>query len=86
MFISIVQDAENIHLGYHDNGKGIDKQQAKKIFQPFFSTQRGTGKIGLGLNIVSNIVNNIYKGQIELVDSPIGVRYKVTIPLNIKQD
>lgn len=86
VFISIVQDAENIHLGYHDNGKGIDKQQAKKIFQPFFSTQRGTGKIGLGLNIVSNIVSNIYKGQIELVDSPIGVRYKVTIPLNIKQD
>jgi signal transduction histidine kinase len=80
VFISVVQDVENIHVSYHDNGKGIKHQEAKMVFQPFFSTQRRSGKIGLGLSIVSNIISNIYKGQIELVDSPVGVRYKMTIP------
>ncbi|WP_339725945.1 GAF domain-containing sensor histidine kinase [uncultured Paraglaciecola sp.] len=80
VFISVVQDAKYIHVSYHDNGKGISKLEAEKVFQPFFSTQRGSGKMGLGLNIVCNIISNIYKGQIELVDSPVGVRYKMTIP------
>lgn len=83
VFISVVQDPQNIHVTYHDNGKGINKQEAEKVFQPFFSTQRRSGKMGLGLNIVSNIISNIYKGQIELVDSPVGVRYKMTIPKSV---
>ncbi len=46
-----------------DNGKGINKDQIKQIFQPFFSTkQNGTG---LGLAMAQNIIL-YHKGTIRL--------------------
>jgi len=48
-----------------------------QVFEPFFSTQRTSGNIGLGLNVVNNIVNNVFKGEMKLIDSPVGVRYHI---------
>ncbi|NRA71942.1 MAG: transporter substrate-binding domain-containing protein [Gammaproteobacteria bacterium] len=54
-----------IKLTYTDDGAGIPIQNIKKIFNPFFTTNRENGGSGLGLNIIYNIVTNRLKGKIE---------------------
>jgi PAS domain S-box-containing protein len=48
---------------FHDTGPGIDPELSSTIFEPFFSTksQKDRSGLGLGLNIVSEIVRN-HKG------------------------
>jgi signal transduction histidine kinase len=52
-------------LSYQDDGVGISAADLKKIYEPFFTTKRGQGGSGLGLNIVFNIVVSKLKGSIE---------------------
>jgi signal transduction histidine kinase len=60
-----------------DTGEGIDAENAKKIFNPFFTTKdKGSG---LGLSIVKGIVES-HQGQIS-IDSEFGRGAKVTITL-----
>jgi signal transduction histidine kinase len=54
-----------LQLTYRDNGKGMDKQKVERLFEPFFTTKRGQGNIGLGMNVVYNLVNHTLGGQIQ---------------------
>lgn len=58
-------------LRYRDDGAGISATHIKQIYEPFFTTRRGEGGSGLGLNIVFNIVVNKLKGSIHC-DSELG--------------
>jgi len=54
---------ESIEIRISDTGKGIEPQNLKNIFMPFFSTKKeGTG---LGLSICHNIVKN-HDGNIDI--------------------
>ncbi len=50
---------------YSDNGKGIDEKHLQKIYEPFFTTKRGIGGSGLGMNIVYNLVTQTLSGSIK---------------------
>ncbi|MDQ2087277.1 substrate-binding domain-containing protein [Herbivorax sp. ANBcel31] len=63
--INIVKRFNEIVIEYMDNGKGISENDIKNIYNPFFTTKRGKGGTGLGLNIVYNIVNKEFKGKIK---------------------
>ena len=54
--IKVSQRDDSIILRYFDNGKGISRDNLKRIFDPFYTTKRGQGGTGLGLHIVYNIV------------------------------
>jgi signal transduction histidine kinase len=73
----------NIVLDYQDNGIGITDSQKTKIFEPFYSTKRNSKNIGLGLNIVNNIITQTMHGNIKLIPSPIGIRYQLTFPCEL---
>ena len=62
-----------------DSGKGIHKEDLKKIFQPFFSTKsNGTG---LGLATTQNIILN-HGGSIQVESIPSkGTKFKVILNL-----
>lgn len=63
--ISLKAVANMIHLTYKDYGMGIPEQELPNIFEPFYSTKRGTEqRLGLGLYNVFNIVTHILNGQI----------------------
>ena len=59
-----------------DNGHGLTPENLKKVFDPFFTTRRGTGCTGLGLHIVYNLVTTRLGGDIQLDSSaPVGARF-----------
>ena len=74
----------NLELIYKDNGKGLTKEQADKVFDPFYTTKKDQGGTGLGMHIVEDLINNSLGGQIELMPSEEGVCFKLTFPTILK--
>jgi len=78
--IIIVHDnhKESVHISIEDNGKGIAKNDLRKIFDPFFTLKSGGS--GLGLAIVYRIVEN-HHGEIEVKSEPgKGTIFKINLP------
>jgi len=68
-------------LQYTDDGKGIDGDIKKRIFDPFVTTKRGQGGSGLGMNIVYNLVNAKLGGTIKCLDLEKGCGFLVKVPI-----
>ena len=68
-----------VELIIADTGHGVSQELKEKLFLPYFSTKRrGTG---LGLTIVSRIVED-HHGSIRVEEnSPVGARFIVELPL-----
>ncbi|TWA65957.1 PAS domain S-box-containing protein [Azospirillum brasilense] len=62
--------ADEVELVYADDGRGIPAELHGKVFEPFFTTSRGAGGSGLGLNIVYNIATRKLRGRIALDSAP----------------
>ncbi len=72
---------ETAFLRFRDNGTGMDAQVCKRIFEPFYTTDRGRGRPGLGLYIVYNLVDKYLKGRIECCSAAEkGSSFSITIP------
>jgi len=72
---------EFLVLIFSDNGSGISENNADKVFQPFFTTNRKKGGTGLGLAIVKTLMQ-AHQGDIELQKSQSGSRFKLTCLLS----
>jgi DNA-binding LacI/PurR family transcriptional regulator/signal transduction histidine kinase len=82
VLIKVTKDNNILNIIYSDNGKGIEKSGLDKIFDPFYTTKRGEGGTGLGLNIVYNIITQEYGGTIECrSESGEGCTFIIRIPL-----
>ncbi|MBN2531508.1 MAG: PAS domain S-box protein [Spirochaetales bacterium] len=68
-----------LYLHIKDNGKGIEKEDLEKIFNPFFTTRsKGTG---LGLTICKELIK-LHNGTIEIQSRKgQGTTVKITLPL-----
>lgn len=66
---------------YEDNGRGVSSQTLRQIFDPFYTTSRGNGGTGLGMNIVYNLVTQTLQGSISC-ESPEngGIRFIIRFP------
>lgn len=63
-----------------DNATGIEDELKERIFDPFFSTKTLDGGMGLGLAIVSSILNG-YNAKIEVYNnSRGGATFRVELP------
>jgi signal transduction histidine kinase len=70
-------------LIYSDDGKGIKKKNQKKIFEPFYTTNRARAGSGLGLHIVYNIVMQTLKGSIQCISKEHqGTSFMIQFPLS----
>jgi len=64
-----------------DNGIGVHKDTAKKIFNPFFSTK--SSKPGMGLTFARQVIENSHKGSIKVEsENSKGCVFEITLPLN----
>jgi len=61
--IEIAETDDSIIVRYADDGSGIPSEHLPRLFQPFFTTSRGTNT-GLGLHIVYNLVTHKMCGNI----------------------
>lgn len=77
--------ANELILELHDNGPGVDPQDAARIFDPFYST-KGVGGTGIGLAVTSKVVKE-HGGTIEVERSPLGgALFRVRIPQEYTHD
>ncbi|WP_052078403.1 sensor histidine kinase [Spirochaeta lutea] len=64
IWIMCTSENGRINIEYRDNGLGLGAADPGRIFDPFYTTKRGGGGTGLGLNIVYNLVTNRLRGQV----------------------
>jgi signal transduction histidine kinase len=71
-------DGRGGRIIFKDSGEGIDPEDLKKIFNPFFTTkERGSG---LGLPIVKSIIES-HQGTMQIESSPgEGTKVILTLP------
>ena len=85
--IHVRAGAESVILRYMDDGKGMDRAQLEKIYDPFYTTKRGQGGSGLGMNVVYNLATRVLGGSIDCDSSPGGgVRFELEFPRVVYSD
>ncbi len=79
--IELTREGSEVIMRYSDNGRGLSDEEAHRVFDPFYTTRRGRGGTGLGMNIVYNLVVEKLSGTIN-VFSPEGggAGFELTLP------
>ncbi|OOF33237.1 PAS domain-containing sensor histidine kinase [Salinivibrio costicola] len=79
--IKVIDHNNEVDIVYTDNGVGVPPDLHQRIFEPFYTSKRGKGGSGLGLNLVFNLVYQKLQGQLKF-DSDVnqGVAVTLTLP------
>lgn len=75
-----VQDGE-LSFTVRDDGCGIPEKHLKRIFEPFFSTKKGSGGTGLGLFITFGLVQELGGHMQVESEEGVGTAFTITLPL-----
>jgi len=67
-------------INYVDDGHGVPESIQHSIFEPFTTNRRSHGSVGLGLNIVYNLVTEGLNGNIKYIKKSEGVEFEIIIP------
>ncbi len=79
--IVVEDDARGVDFRVEDNGRGMEPDVAARVYEPFFTTARGSGGTGLGMHIVHNLVTGRFGGTVTLDTKPgTGTRWHVVLP------
>ena len=62
----------SIELCFIDNGSGVDIDPVDRIFEPFYTSSRCDGSVGLGLHLAYNLVSQKLKGNIHAENVTLG--------------
>ncbi|MGF1741348.1 ATP-binding protein [Vibrio profundum] len=74
-----------ISIVYTDNGKGIPSDVRGKVFDPFTTSERSSGCLGLGLHILYNLVVQKLGGTVGCkYDVDQGVYFAIDLPVTYK--
>jgi len=84
IFIQTQKHGDKVKIIFSDDGKGLDKSIADKIFEPFITTKRNVGGTGLGLNITYNLVTQQLRGTIGIdSEHKKGTSFIIEIPCEL---
>jgi len=84
--ISVAQEADGIVLHYADDGIGMEPDNLRRIYDPFFTTRRGSGGSGLGMHIVYNLVTQLLGGTIQATSQPgQGAQFEIRFPAGLRK-
>ncbi|MCV2403130.1 transporter substrate-binding domain-containing protein [Marinomonas sp. C2222] len=76
------EHSQSVCLEIQDQGKGIKEENLPKLNDPFFTTKRDQGGMGLGLSVSSGIVRE-HGGTLEYESiSGVGTRVVLSLPVN----
>jgi PAS domain S-box-containing protein len=68
--LDFAQKNNAITLVYSDDGLGMNDEVLKKLFNPFYTTKRGTGGSGLGLFVIYGVITKQFNGTIRCESEP----------------
>jgi len=77
--VELSADDRNVYVDVRDTGKGIPKNNWKRIFEPGFTTK--TRGWGLGLSLSRRIVEEYHDGKIAVLESEAGRGTTIRITL-----
>jgi signal transduction histidine kinase len=87
--IHLEQKEADLVVKFSDNGSGISDDIIDSIFDPFVTTNRGKGNIGLGMHLVHQWVTQLLKGHIHVHNlsqtnnlNP-GAQFIIIVPINL---
>ena len=81
-----LEDGGMVAFEYGDDGAGMDRDTLAKLFDPFFTTRRGSGGSGLGGHILFNLATGVLKGTLRVESSPgQGLQYYLRFPQKLKK-
>lgn len=75
---------EKVILKISDEGRGIPLEDISRVRDPFFTTKRDSGGTGLGLSVISKIIEE-HRGNM-VIDSEVNTGTTVTIDFPIKKN
>jgi two-component system, NtrC family, sensor kinase len=79
--IDAVAENDHVHIVFADDGNGMTPDQLARIFEPFYTTKRGSGGSGLGLYICYEIITVRLGGTIRCESEPgAGCRFVINFP------
>jgi signal transduction histidine kinase len=74
-------DDDTILIACSDNGVGIPEELHARVFDPFFTTRRNSGRPGLGLHVAFNVVTSTLGGTLSLKsESACGTEVSCVLP------
>lgn len=82
LVITVKNLGEKVKVSICDDGPGIPKDIRTKIFEPFFTTKKAGEGTGIGLDLVSKIIDK--HGAFLELESEIGkgTTFNITLPVN----
>ncbi|TLX45274.1 hypothetical protein C1E24_19970 [Pseudoalteromonas phenolica] len=85
VLLKFYTEGEELIFSFTDDGKGMTQESQKKIFDPFYTTNRANGGSGLGMNIIFNIITQKMSGNIT-VHSELGkgTQFTIKVPIDIR--
>lgn len=79
--VSWWDSGDRVEIAVRDNGKGIPPDKLEQVFDPYYSTRRAAGGMGLGLFITKKVIDS-HDGTIRLGNNPEGgVTATVSLPV-----
>ena len=86
IMVNIDEVGEMVRILYRDDGQGMTSEQVRKIYDPFYTTKRGRGGSGLGMNIVFNLVTQKLGGTIECQSAEgQGTAFVIELPRRVRK-
>jgi len=77
---------DRVRLTVSDRGRGIEPALLERVFDPFFSTRRTSGGMGLGLSLAHGIVEE-HGGEIDVESHPgEGATFRIELPIAGRRD
>ena len=79
--IRVEDRGRSVCLKFADDGQGVAPENLPHIFEPFYTTKRGQGGTGLGLQIVHNLVTKVLGGTVTCTSKlGQGTVFEMTLP------
>jgi nitrogen fixation/metabolism regulation signal transduction histidine kinase len=83
MEITVEENSKDIEINFHDNGPGVPKSEAEKIFIPYITSK--SGGTGLGLAVVKRLVESMHGKVLLPENSGKGLLIKLCLQRSIKK-